>query len=513
MPLALVRIPRFTTLQLLLGAALVALLLGLFTSSWRAGTPHRVVHICFSPNGKHLAALYSNGAVRVWRLHQGRARLVVEDFARIPPSRHFFDAMFFLEDERLVKLESTYPALEKTNVRQIELSTGKVTDVMQIDADFVLQSYVAAAGARLYIPQWDTATIRCFDLNKRQLVRKFVIGNEPVRTLNISSDGSTLAATDRVGTVRVVDTATGEILSKREDCKIGTAVLTADGSRLAVFRASPDFNDFEAKVTILDTHADTSDELLTGLMNIYWVATSKDGSRLVVAGEGGFVESYDLAAKRRLGRSAPRGDLGIVIPFVQFLMTDSAWHSGNALHPDGKSMASYLQDVVVVQNVATGEVFQVIGGSARLVPMANFIAGFAIWAVAWGIVRKRDRNAALRAQQLTQSPAIFARLKPPIGLRLCRGMMVVGGLIALTIPVGLMFLNGPALFPTVYFSLFVGLAAVARGAARDTEGLHRTTTFQAMNLVACDPVNFILAIMQLALLRRFSVRNYLDQAK
>jgi hypothetical protein len=91
--------------------------------------------------------------------------------------------------------------------------------------------------------------------------------------------------------------------------------------------------------------------------------------------------------------------------------------------------------------------------------------------------------------------------------------MLVGGLVAFTIPISLMFLKGPVLFPTLYFSLFIGLAAVARGASRDTAGLSRTATLQAMNLVACDPVNFVLAIMQMNLLRRSSVRDYLDQAK
>jgi hypothetical protein len=87
--------------------------------------------------------------------------------------------------------------------------------------------------------------------------------------------------------------------------------------------------------------------------------------------------------------------------------------------------------------------------------------------------------------------------------------MIVGGIVALGIPIVLMFLFGPLLFPTVYFSLFVGLAAIARGAARDSVGLKRTAGLQMANMIALDLANVIFAAMEFALLRSRSVRDYL----
>jgi hypothetical protein len=138
-----------------------------------------------------------------------------------------------------------------------------------------------------------------------------------------------------------------------------------------------------------------------------------------------------------------------------------------------------------------------------LLPAAMFTSGFAIWAAAWGIVRKRTR----------ESLAKFAASSPgrasPLALRVCWGLMIVGGLVALAIPIVLMFTIGPWLFPTIYFSLFVGLAAIARGASRDNINLDRTAALQLANMIALDPANVVFAAMEFALLRTANVREYL----
>jgi len=94
-------------------------------------------------------------------------------------------------------------------------------------------------------------------------------------------------------------------------------------------------------------------------------------------------------------------------------------------------------------------------------------------------------------------------------MKLCWGLMIVGGLVALGIPIVLMFSEGPWLFPTKYFSIFVGLAAIARGATRDSINLKRTAWLQMANMVALDPANVVFAAMEFALLRSRSVREYL----
>jgi hypothetical protein len=154
--------------------------------------------------------------------------------------------------------------------------------------------------------------------------------------------------------------------------------------------------------------------------------------------------------------------------------------------------------------------------SARAVPMAASIAGFAAWGVAWGIVRKRGRESLAKIGAPGTKDHPRQRLptpSPPLALTACWGLMIVGGLVALGIPIALMFTIGPLLFPTIYFSLFVGLAAIARGAARDSMNLKRTASLQLANMIALDLANVVFAAMEFALLRTDRVKAYLESTK
>jgi hypothetical protein len=109
------------------------------------------------------------------------------------------------------------------------------------------------------------------------------------------------------------------------------------------------------------------------------------------------------------------------------------------------------------------------------------------------------------------SPAGARPLPVPLGLKLCWGMMLLGGLTALAIPITMMFLMGPLLFPTVYAGLFIGVVAVARGAARETLGLKGVATLQSACILACDPFNLLFGAMEHNLLGRPRVMEYLVQ--
>src|SRR5262245_49485850 len=149
---------------------------------------------------------------------------------------------------------------------------------------------------------------------------------------------------------------------------------------------------------------------------------------------------------------------------------------------------------------------------ARAAPMAAFIVGFAPWALVWGVARRRGRDALRRTGYREADISARQGLPPstaPLAMHCCWGLMIVGGLVAIGIPIVLMFTLGPWLFPTVYFSLFVGLAAIARGAARDTVNLRGTAGLQLANMIALDPANVVFAVMEFALLRSRSVREYL----
>jgi hypothetical protein len=97
----------------------------------------------------------------------------------------------------------------------------------------------------------------------------------------------------------------------------------------------------------------------------------------------------------------------------------------------------------------------------------------------------------------------------PQELKFCWGMMIVAGLVALIIPISLLFVTGPTIYPMACYSLVVGVAALARGAARDTLGLARIASLQMFNIMACDPVSAVAGAIMQAIVRRPHVREYL----
>jgi hypothetical protein len=117
--------------------------------------------------------------------------------------------------------------------------------------------------------------------------------------------------------------------------------------------------------------------------------------------------------------------------------------------------------------------------------------------------------ASIVAEQSDQSEVSLKSAPPPLELKICWGMMLVGGFVALLIPISVLFHSGPVVWPALYFGLAVGCLALARGAARDTDGLTGAAAFQVANIVACDPVNFVLGIIEQRLLKRPHVAQYL----
>jgi hypothetical protein len=65
---------------------------------------------------------------------------------------------------------------------------------------------------------------------------------------------------------------------------------------------------------------------------------------------------------------------------------------------------------------------------------------------------------------------------------------------------------------TGYVSLLIGIVTISRGSPGDTLGLNTAVGLQATNIIGCDLVNFTVAAIEILLLRRPRVREFLQQA-
>ena len=483
------KFPRFTTLQLLLAAALCGLVLGLVTSAWRTAQYARITAIAFSPSGERLAARYSGGGFQAWKIGDSTPRLV----AQTRMEQLFADdwgPVRFSDEDTLIDIRTLYnPGKPAVEVRTIDLATSRIDRVMSLP-HIAWNPPFSAGNGQLAVANWSTMAIECYDVKACRLVRTVPgLVNSPYG-LDVTPDGSLLAFFDQSSALHIVDLATGQTNRTFPSSGAGVAELTRDGRLLACvdFTGGPiDLHDL--------TTTEPPRQLEHDVSTPEWMNFTADGKRLAVGGTE-CVEIYDLTTSRRISRIALDQPVGSYIWSApkRYLL---GWQQ-LSLSPDGSQLACFDGGQITLLDAKTGNVRHTITGGRRILQIVIFTFGFAAWSVAWGVV----------SRQVANSPEPFT---VPLELKLCWGLLLIGGLVAIAAPVTYLMMSGPLVWPPVYFSLLVGVIAVAGAARRETVRLARLTSLQMCNLLACDPVNFVLGLVGQALLRRPHVRQFLDQ--
>jgi hypothetical protein len=168
-------------------------------------------------------------------------------------------------------------------------------------------------------------------------------------------------------------------------------------------------------------------------------------------------------------------------------------------------LAAALCALLCALGTASWRAFSWRGAASPVTPSRTaeaflLAAGFIGWSITWGLVARSRQRLVVRFAQPTE-------------LRLVWGLMFVGGVVAVTVPVGLLVIQGPLVWPGVYYALCVGLVLIAGATQRRTHELGRLPILQMTNLLACDWVNFVLGVICHGLLRRPHVQGYLNHVK
>jgi|GEM_PF-6801731 FOG: WD40 repeat len=494
--MARMRWPRFTTIQLLLVAALCALLLGLATTSWRASNYAQVTAVTFSPCGKYLAARFLTGIVRVWELDSGRPRHSVEFLTR-ESSYGTLNGLSFVDDTKLLEIEcieTTSPSTQAI-VHTVDVVTGKSERCFSFPATGYVGIYTAAADT-LAVFNWPRSTVSCYSLRQGRFLRELNgLNLLPAFCSSLAPDGGRLVMPDQQGTIQICDLNTGEMAPYPSATGAFAAAVSSSGQRLA-FLDSPG-TALGRELHIADLQSPQAcHNVDVGLLQLNWVTFNSDASQVAVAGYDG-AELYDVASGQRLGRIV-FGDLDK----VTWNTLHGRWPSTGgyqfSLSPDGRTLASFDGGDVLLWDTISCRLRQRITSHSRVPQTLIFTLGFVGWSIAWGLVARRQRP-------------VTTQFKPPVELALIWGLMFVGGIAAMAVPVALLVMVGPWLWLGVYYALAMGLVLMVSGASRTTASLQRVAYFQTASLVACDPVNFVLGLIVQSLMRRPHVAQYLSQ--
>lgn len=376
---------RFSILQLLLVATLVALVLGLVTSAWRASNYQSIEQVCFSPGGQYLAARYSGGAVEVWRLDASRPRLTARAFGRQGLFDVQFSSIHFVADDKLLKIDSQMFPTGGVKVRQLDLNTRQISDAIEIHPSSALDYAHAATSERLVLADWNTSSVAIYRLKTGRLERKWVLPTPPMWHVAISANGKRLAVCGQNGQIHVIDAEDDG--PPVEINGIAPLALSGDGRFIAT--SSPDQ---VATVYVRDlTAGDEADQVKLDLMTVKAISFTSDNAHLLVS-DPTKIDEYDLTTKKRSRRSE---------------INDPAPGSAEScvLSPAGDRQANYSGSRIVLYDLSRGNLRHVLGGDSRVAEIAIFTLGFALWSVAWGVIAKRERLRQPRAA-MTPLPAL-----------------------------------------------------------------------------------------------------------
>jgi hypothetical protein len=401
------RWPRFTILQLMLVAALVALLLGLFTSSWRVSAFHQIEQLAFSPRGTLLAAKYSGGAVQVWRVADGSPRLVAQALRR--PQILIYDGstIHFLSEDKLLRLEPRFAgAAISTRLEELTISTRAVREVGRLDGFQAYPGFQSAGGEHVaYIDWQNMGQIGCFDLRAQRLSWERNLGAS-ASLIALSADGRTLAAMDQNGTIHVLDANSGQTQQKFAAGGLDRVAISGDGKLLAIPQSAAAPASGTAVIRLHPTQSpDAHHDIVTNLQQVWSVSLSADGLRLAAITNGA-VECYDIASRQRLAR------VGIEDPHYSALSVIPISAGQVMLSPNGDVLAMASGGRILLHEVPGGRLTHVITGGPRWLHVVIFTLGFALWSAAWGIVGKRERD-----RRPAPEPKTLPSRRPPAAKR------------------------------------------------------------------------------------------------
>lgn len=445
------RWPRFTLLQLFLFTALIGLLAGWWTQSRQVGKQSRLTSLAISPDGTMVAANYSTGGFDVWDV-SGNAPRKIRAFE---PTRGLLHEVQFLDDGTIALVRF---AGQGTELVRLDPKTKRETSLLRSPNPW--HKWSVSLNGKVAASCSSPLTIDVWDLTTGKPIRQQTLpGGGFVERLQLDASGTLIATSiPAQSQIHVIDVVTGQVrvISSRMGPSVGT--LAADGkSLIALDWPPPPSYGPEIMVVDLTEPAAQSHSQFTSDMFLRRVQVSRDGSRLLLSSYERMAV-WDVAQHKRLWQ------------FEKPITANPLWMDFSILLDQGaisldgsRVVRSGGRDGIFVLDADTGQRLYTIGGMNRLAYVGGYSLGFIIWAVAWGLVSRREK---LRQPAALPTPALpllrFRALTPLQGLIISLGIigLLCGLLVWLIHGITASWLRvvpGPGTFVTTFLAVFAVL--------------------------------------------------------
>lgn len=529
---------------MLLLTALVGLAVALLTAVFqRARGSFHPETVAFSPDGSAVAARFTDGTVNVW--DAGGDRIGTFD-TRGTWLNWGSESSFQLMDRRWLVTLSEAGQFQVWSVEQEELR-GQFGSVFP--SPFWETACISGNGERAASMHVGTVPgVDIWDVRSGSRIRKLPILSSSLR-MALSHDGTRLATIDQNGAIRLWDVETGQRIAGPFSSTVNSAdsdvVFSSDAAVVTLSDPMPD-DPGQTGVVVFDlTRGELTQTIVLSDASVQSLALSPGGETLAVIDTLGTLKVFDVASGEQQGAIDLRAT-GLVedlrVQVVQQIIPTTR-RPAMRFSADGASLLVGTGGEVALIDVPTVQRKEILWRPRQRLGKWFFAPAFILWATLWGLNGRRANGASVAepdgepanasesedadesaeeasteeaaldetaSDDATESGNSQPQVSPPPALKAVWAMMFGGGVVAIAWSMWMIFspLSCIALSPFPYYSLLVGLRAISAAAGRSIETLRRVAGFQLLNLACCDPVNLVLGLAELWLLRSASVRAF-----
>jgi len=458
-----------------------------------------LTHVEFSPDGQQLAAVHWSGTVHVWDLSHGYPQVTAETRLDVggllPPVR-----WARVGDENTIVYAVELANGVQTQLKQWNPATGRHADIARVQGQArARDGFLVRSGKLVLHLEGNTSGFFQVELASGKVGRAKIGGN---RLLDISPDGAYYA----VESAGISVITTGSSMPIRDKDGAEAARFSDDGSIL-LLRAFTGPAHGDGRHFVRAYEPSTGNRLWaieTGHFGewsrgaaVDLLRLTPDGKQLVVVGYSN-IELFDVATGRRAQTIQLRLRESSQSPWCRW-WSRSPWQAlGLAAHHDWISVRDALSadgrlhargtraQPLTVTDLTTGKRQILAKQTGRWIHFAVFVAGFATWGLAWGMVCRNGRRDELSSAWT---------------------IMILSGIFLILRGAAIAFrpLEEPA-DSHVWFSslpcIGIGVYSIAEGGRRDLRRIIRVVVLQFIGVLFCDPWLCVSAVA--LLLVRFS---------
>ncbi len=368
---------RLSITQSLMLAALVALLIGAGSASWRGAQTEDLLAPCLSPDGRRVAAATPDGRIHVWNLASLRPHRVHTGI-RIQPEWNWASSLVFVDPHTVAFYQDGAPLGQPhSSVQKWDVRTATLAGEVRLAGSPTMVVF-AEDGSTFAVFNMATNTVDVWDIDGEAPRHKFKLPSRPNEVL-LSGNGELLVVTDAFRrTAGIYDAGGGRMLRSMPLGNRSPQVFPSSQGKwvatLELVESRVDHWKWEIRVHDAVRQRTVSSVKVDGFPPSLRFAP--DDESYVCVMEGQASRWFDVGSGKQLGTLDDQGQT-----FKDYAFT-----------ADGEQLVGLADGQLALWDLQSGERRKIIWQKLATLNMLLFGGAFILWGLGWGWLSRRHRT-------------------------------------------------------------------------------------------------------------------------